>query len=471
MRKQDLCAWAAACFVLILGGCKSTDFGIGGHDGTAGLSVAPVVQSSVEPIDVEIDGRIKIGSAVTFDNEFVLGYNSSWNKKSPKSLYRTCSLSSESEDLAAAIKDAGAAALAATFRKVRIIGAERPNPSTTSVVASGSIEISTDAFKQKLSCGEQIDGEHHCEYRTTLEFSGVFDHPLTGSKTLWTERTFRHKHPAPLLGPSDCDRYGELAVEGVRSTTRDAVRFFGKEIRLAVGQSIPVDTIKKISSGRQASGAEKTISAETVFLAPGKPWTLPVLKKSGKVPGRYLVQGLDSRAFLVGLPRNFTLKLATGSALNEGRSCTASVDPDPFGKAADEFGRSLYSEQFESVVFTYLRERDLKRDVQGYDAVARIVLERWQSDVECRHGADGGTCEYAGNMKLKLTYRHTNGETNSQVIPVNFRQITPVRKNASCSAFATAIANKIAQGVRAALSESARRFAGDIQRTMPGQTN
>ncbi|HBT41158.1 MAG TPA: hypothetical protein DEB21_03750, partial [Rhodospirillaceae bacterium] len=256
------------CLFLFLAGCKT----VGGLD-QDGLSND---QRLAERIPISVDARVVEGSRLSFDADLRLGYNLSWDKKSGKTFYLECSFAARGKDLLAAAKDEAMQTLKGTFKTVATDDGKNLGAALSRDVAS-KLDISVNNFQHRLRCGERIDDEHHCEYRVSVEFGGVFSQPSAESRTLWAERVFTHKHPAPLSGPTSCDRYFELASNGVRSTTKEAIEFFGKTIRSDLNRQTPVQSSTTPRPAGGVSGSEAPVQAETVFMSPAEPWAPPDL--------------------------------------------------------------------------------------------------------------------------------------------------------------------------------------------------
>lgn len=450
------------CLFLFLAGCKT----VGGLD-QDGLSND---QRLAERIPISVDARVVEGSRLSFDADLRLGYNLSWDKKSGKTFYLECSFAARGKDLLAAAKDEAMQTLKGTFKTVATDDGKNLGAALSRDVAS-KLDISVNNFQHRLRCGERIDDEHHCEYRVSVEFGGVFSQPSAESRTLWAERVFTHKHPAPLSGPTSCDRYFELASNGVRSTTKEAIEFFGKMIRSDLNRQTPVQSSTTPRPAGGVSGSEAPVQAETVFMSPAEPWAPPDLAAVRKVPGRYLVQVVDARAFVNGLPRVFSVSHMPTKSSKTDVSCAVSLEADKFGKSAEAFSRSHYESMFDEVVFAYARNRELKRGVDGFDGISRLEFMRWQPDVTCDVSAGGRTCLDTGHLSVKHSYRLPNGSIESMVTQVDLRKFDVDMQSASCGNIAAALADKIADGVRATIRESVRHFADEIRRTGAVRSN
>ncbi|HBT41159.1 MAG TPA: hypothetical protein DEB21_03755 [Rhodospirillaceae bacterium] len=126
---------------------------------------------------------------------------------------------------------------------------------------------------------------------------------------------------------------------------------------------------------------------------------------------------------------------------------------------------------FDEVVFAYARNRELKRGVDGFDGISRLEFMRWKPDVTCDVSAGGRTCLDTGHLSVKHSYRLPNGSIESLVTQVDLRKFDVDMQSASCGNIAAALADKIADGVRATIRESVRHFADEIRRTGAVRSN
>lgn len=462
MLREVLKYWSVLGLVVLLVGCKSIN---GIKSFGASDAKGEDVKSSVKKISGHIEVAVVNGPDVSFEAPIVLGYNQSWNRKDPDSFYRTCELSSQRSTLLAEIDDAAVATLKAAFDTVSIAGDKGNVQAGSGLATGGRLKISNLGFKHRLSCGGRIDGQHMCEYRSTLEFKAVFDHPSVGSKSYWTERTFKDPHPAPLMGPTDCKPYEEIAVEGVRSATKDAVRFFVSRIGRDLGNRRGIESVKPAQNTDTRSNPKGSAPLKTVFVVPTVNAPAGEIQQQTKVPGRYLVQTLNSRALLIGLPRTTVLRRNSDGNGHGEPYCNADVDFDAFGKRAIEIGRSVFSSQFEEVVFSFVDDKELADGHTGYDGIIRLTAGSWNPSFECSELPAKRRCEYLAGLTVRAEYKIGSRAKETFYTTRGFKKSGPHVPETRCENFSKALAEGIETSVRIGTLAIATKIGKEIQKS------